>query len=231
MCGNKMRTDVKKKTIIYGNGEYAHQIHQNLSEEGFLEIVAFTADRQFIRGDTFRGLPLVAFEDVDNIYPPDEFTMLVVIAFSRMRNRKIMFEKAKRKGYGLENFIGSKAIIPGDLEIGENNIIGNGVYLGPFGKLGDNNIIRPNTYIGHGFKIHNHNYISPGCNIGGESEIKSLSFIGIGSTLVDSITVERETFIGAGSLVLRNTEPYSKYVGSPAKKVGEHTNTGIVLGS
>lgn len=222
---------MKKRTIIYGNGPYAQQLHQYLSEEGALEIVAFTADRQFIQEEAFRGLPLVAFEDVDKIYPPDEFRMLVVIAFSRMRNREIMFNKAKAKGYGLENCIGSRAIVSGALEIGENNIIGDGVYLGPFGRLGDNNMIRPNTYIGHDFRIHSHSYISPGCNIGGECEIKSLSFIGIGSTVIDSIMVERETLIGAGSLVLKSTEPYSKYVGTPAKKVGEHADTGIVFGS
>ncbi|MGZ6240242.1 MAG: hypothetical protein ACXWMF_10425, partial [Syntrophales bacterium] len=188
---------MKKKTIIYGNGEYAHQVHQKLAEEEILDIVAFTADRQFMREDTFRGLPLVAFEDVDKMYPPDEFGMLVVIAFSMMRNREIMFAKAKKRGYRLENFIASRAIIHNDLDIGENNIIHGGVYLGPFGRLGDNNVIRPNTYIGHGFKIHSHNYIAPGCNIGGECEIKGLSFIGIGSTVVDSTTIERETFIGA----------------------------------
>ena len=74
--------------------------------------------------------------------------------------------------------------------------------------------------------IHSHCYIAPGCNIGGECEIKDLSFVGIGSTLVDSLILERETLIGAGSLVLKSTEPWSRYVGSPARKVGEHAETG-----
>ncbi len=79
-------------------------------------------------------------------------------------------------------------------------------------------MIRPNSYIGHNFKIHSHCYIAPGCTIGGGSEIKSLSFIGIGATVVDSITIERETLIGAGSLVLKNTDPWSQYFGSPQKR-------------
>ena len=74
-----------------------------------------------------------------------------------------MFNKAKAKGYSLENFIGSGAIVPSDVGIGENNIINECVVLGPFGKLGDNNMIRPNTYIGHNFRIHSHCYIAPGC--------------------------------------------------------------------
>ena len=217
------------KTIIYGNGEYARIIHQNIVAEGGLEVVAFTADRQFMKGEAFRGLPLVPFEEVGGIYPPEEFSMLVVIAFSRMRDREIMFNKAKAKGYHLENFIGVGVIVPSDLIMGENNIISEGAIIGPFGRIGDNNMIRPNAFIAHDCKIHSHNYIAPGCNIGGECEIRSLCFIGIGATLIDGVTVERETLIGAGSLVLKNTEPYSKYIGSPAKKIGEHAENGIVF--
>ncbi len=218
-----------KKTVIYGNGAYARIVHQNIVEEGGLEIAAFTADKDFMEDNTFRGLPLVPFEEVVKIFPPEEFSMLVVVAFSRMRNREIMFDKAKAKGYDLEYFIGRGAIVAGDLIMGENNIINEGVIIGPFGRLGDNNMIRPNAYLGHNCKVHSHSYVAPGCAIGGECEIGSLSFIGIGSTLIDSIIVERETLIGAGSVVLKNTEPYSKYVGNPAKKIGEHPETGIVF--
>jgi len=220
---------MKEKTILYGNGLYARIIHQNILEEGGLEIVACTADREFVQEPTFRGLPLVAFEDVEKIYPPGEVTMLVAIGFWRMRNRERMFQKAKAKGYRLANFISAKSIVPRDLIKGENNIISEGVVLGPFVRLGDHNMIRPNTSLSHDCTIHSHCYIAPGCNIGGECEIKDLSFVGIGSTVIDSVILERETLIGAGSLVLKNTEPFSKYVGSPARKAGEHAGTGIVF--
>jgi len=98
---------MKKKTIIYGNGEFAHHVHQNIIDQGELEISAFTADRAFIKERTLRGLPVVDFEEVEKTYPPGEFSMLVVIAYWRMRNREVMFNKAKAKGYTLENFIGS----------------------------------------------------------------------------------------------------------------------------
>src|SRR3974377_1441639 len=140
---------MRRKLIIYGNGLYARIILQYIAREGILELVAFTADSQFIKEDTFCGLPVVPFETVDRVYPPAEFAMLVVIGFSRMRNREIMFQKAKRKGYGLENHISSKAMHYGDLKMGENNIIGDGVCLGPFVRIGDNNYISSNTYIGH----------------------------------------------------------------------------------
>ena len=141
-----------------------------------------------------------------------------------------MFNKAKAKGYSLENFTARGAVVPSDLIMGENNIISEGVTLAPFGRLGNNNYIGLSTCIGHDCNIRDYTYIAPGCAIGGECEIENLSFIGIGSIIVDSVVVGRETLIGAGSLVLKSTEPYSKYVGSPAKKVAEHSGTGIVIG-
>ena len=69
--------------------------------------------------------------------------------------------------------------------------------------------------------------ISPGCNIGGGNRIGNLCFIGIGSTVVHNLVLEDETLLGAGSLLLQDTEKYSKYVGNPAKKTGEHREEGI----
>ena len=86
---------MKKKTIIYGNGEFAHHVHQNIIDQGELEISAFTADRAFIKERTLRGLPVVDFEEVENL-SPGEFSMLVVIAYWRMRNREVMFNSKAR---------------------------------------------------------------------------------------------------------------------------------------
>ena len=113
--------------------------------------------------------------------------------------------------------------------IGENNIVFAGVYLDYFGKMGNCNIIRPNTYIGHDFNIMNGIYIAPGCNIAGHSTIEDLSFIGISSTILEKLTIRKETLIGAKALVTKDTEPYSKYIGIPAKKINTHEDTGVLL--
>ena len=207
-----------KKIVIYGNGHYANMLYHDIVQEKAFEIVTFTADSQYIKAPQFLNLPLIAFSEVEKQYPPDSFDMLVIIAFSKMRDREHMFKKAKSKGYRLVNYIAASAEISDTCTFGENNIVGPGSYIGPFAKVRDNNLIRPHTYIGHDTKIHSHNYIAPGCKIGGECEIKDSSFIGIGTIIRDMVTIERETLIGAGSLVLKNTEPFSKYIGSPAKK-------------
>lgn len=218
-----------KKIVIYGNGQYARLLLQMMRDEGLVEIVAFAADEQFITQRTLFGLNVVAFENVDAEFPPDRFDMMVAIGAVRVRDRKRMFDKARSKGYRLANYVAARANTYSDLVLGENNIVFPGAYLGPGGRLGDNNMIRPNCYVGHDFQIGNHNYIAPGCNIAGYSSIGDLCYIGIGTTTIQGLTIADETLIGAGSLVLRSTEPQSKYYGSPARKMGEHPDTGIVM--
>jgi len=218
-----------KKIIIYGNGLYAALYHQIIAEENAFEVVGFTADRRFIKENHFRGCPLVAFEEVENVFPPETYAMLVIMGYMRMRDRGLMFGRAKEKGYVFENFISAKATTYKDLKKGQNNIVAPGVFLGPFGEIADNNIISPNVYIGHGFSIGSGNYIAPGCNIGGESTINDSCFIGIGATISDSVRIGPETLVGAGSLVLKNTDQCAAYVGTPAKKTKEHFESGITF--
>ncbi|MFX0201154.1 MAG: acetyltransferase [Candidatus Hodarchaeota archaeon] len=221
---------MNKKVIIFGNGKLAELVYCVGKEEGSLEVEAFTADKLYISGEHFLDLPLVDFETVLEIYPPEAFEMLVLTGYSKMRDRKDMYERAKAKGYNLKTFVSKHATCYQSAGMGENNIIFGGVYMGPFGHLGNNNIIRPKTYVGHDAKIGSHIYIAPGCSIGGHCTIGTLSYIGIGATIIDNISVADETLIGAGSLVLKDTESCSKYIGRPAKKTGEHTDTGIIIG-
>lgn len=51
--------------------------------------------------------------------------------------------------------------------------------------------------------------------------IKKHSIVGAGSIIMPGVTLNDGTSIGAGSLVLKSTEPWSIYFGSPAKRIKE----------
>lgn len=214
------------KIVIYGTAKISEITMQDLGDYG---VVAFAADKQYITSKSFLGLPLVDFEEVDEIYPPYAFNMMVLRSHRFMREREASFLRAKNKGYYLPNFVSPKADVAGVI-MGENNFIFSQVYIGHFSKLGNNNLIRPQTYMGHDVVVGNHVYVSPGCNIAGYCQIGDLSFLGIGSTIGgDRLHVARETLLGAGSLLLKDTDEYSMYIGVPCKKVKEHQEHGIII--
>jgi sugar O-acyltransferase (sialic acid O-acetyltransferase NeuD family) len=226
---NKQTKSSSTKIVLYGNGIFTKLVLAALAEQSLLDPIAVTADEGYIQSNKYEGLPLVAFEEIDQIYPPEQCQMLVTIGYRKLRAKKRAFEKCKAKGYMLANFISDQAVTYPDLEIGENNLIFGHAYLGPDGTIGDNTIVRPNTYIGHDFTIRDHAYVAPGVNIAGSCTIGELSFIGIGSTVIGGVVLAKETLIGSGSLVLKNTEAHGLYMGRPAKLIRKHVEHGIII--
>jgi sugar O-acyltransferase (sialic acid O-acetyltransferase NeuD family) len=219
-----------RRLVLFGNGELSRQFLAELTIDPRVEVAAVAADAAYIRGDAFGGKPLVPFDRVAALYPPDRFEMLVLVGYSVMRRRREAYDRAKAAGYRLANYIAPSAVTYPDLRMGDNNIILSQVYLGPFGEMGSGNIVRTQTYIGHDFRMGDHGFICPGVKIGGFSRIGDLSFVGIGSTLIDGIQLGAETLVAAGSLVTRATDPCGMYMGQPARKVREHPDTGVRLG-
>ena len=129
----------------------------------------------------------------------------------------------------MPNYIASKTDVAPDVQMGENNIIFQMSHAGLHGIMGNNNLIRQNVYLGHNFKIADGNIFSPGTNIGGLCSFGSRCYVGIGATLTDNLIIADETLIGAGSVVIKSTEPHTKYIGVPAKPAGEHKENGIEI--
>lgn len=218
-----------KKVVIYGAGAYGKIFFYEVDRYGALDIAAFTVDSDYIRNERECGLDVVPFEEVDKIYPPTEYDMIVLCGYTVMRKRKEMYEKAKRKGYTLVNYISPHAIIENEIKMGDNNIIMSNAIVGFDGIMGNGNIIRQNVYLGHEFQMGNHSIISPGCTLGGGSKIEDLVFIGIGVTARSYVTYGRESLIGVGSNVVKDVEPYSACCGNPAKIIGYHKETGVIV--
>lgn len=217
------------KVVIYGAGPYGRIFLSEVLTYNAFDCVAFTVDRAYLESNMIDGLPVVAFEDVETIYPPSSYRMIVICGYTRMRNRLEMYNKAKAKGYEFINYISPKAHIEGKLDMGDNNVIYSGCIIGHDGKMGSGNIIRQNCYIGHNFCIGNHNIISVGGIIGGYLEMGDLNFLGFRVTSSGFRRIGDENLIGMGSVLTKNVESFSKVFGNPAKVHGTHENTGVLI--
>lgn len=219
-----------KRVIVYGNTILSKMLFYDSANNDDFQIICFTVDKEYLNDTEFLGLPLVDFEQILDLYPPDEYDMVAVLGgYSFMRNREKMYIKAKDKGYTLRNYLSPKADISPEIRMGENNIIFAQSHIGIGGRMGNNNIIRQNVYLGHDFNLGNNNFIAAGCNIGGNCKIKNTCYIGLGATIINNRTIEEETLVGAGSVVIKNTEPYSKNVGNPTRIIGYHKEEGIKM--
>jgi len=208
----------KKKLILFGEGLYTEIANQYFTDDSNYEVVAFTKNDEYIKSNTYLGLPMVKFSNIENYYPPSEYDMFIAISYTSMNHlRERVYNDAKTKGYNLPSYISSKCSFMTKYEIGDNCFIFEDNTIQPFVKIGNNVILWSGNHIGHHSIISDHNFISSHVVVSGQCLVKPNCFIGVNSSIAHGVTIENETLVGAGSCITKNTEPKSVYV--PAKSV------------
>lgn len=207
------------KVIVFGVLDTAELAHYYLTHDSDHEVVAFTVNRQYIEQDNFHGLPVVAFEDVETLFPPSEYKFFAPMTGRNMnRNREAIYNHAKAKGYQFISYISSRATIFGNV-IGENCFILEDNTIQPFTTIGNNVVMWSGNHIGHHGQIKDHVFFTSHVVLSGHCVVESYSFFGVNATIRDYMTIAQGTLVGMASAIMKETEEWGVYVGNPAKKV------------
>ncbi|TAL71961.1 MAG: acetyltransferase [Bacteroidetes bacterium] len=206
------------KVILFGCGRGADVAYRYLKRDSEHEIYGFAVDEAFRKSDTFHGLPLVPFENVENYFPPSEYKMFILIGYQDMnRLRATKYLQAKNKGYQFISYINSKAYSIEDLEVGENCFIMENQSINLDVKIGNNVVMWSCNHIGDCSVIEDHVWISSHVSVAGNVTIKEYSFIGVNVSISNNIIISPKTFIGAGAVIAQNTIEGGVYVQPDAK--------------
>lgn len=198
--------------VLFGVGRIAEVAHFYLEHDSPHEVIGFALDRDYLTDREFKGLPVVAFEEVADRFPPDEVEMFIPISSRRMNHvRAERVAAAKEAGYRLISYVSSKATTFAGFECGENCFILEDNTIQPFVSIGDDVILWSGNHIGHHSVIGDHVMVTSQVVISGGCTIEPHCFLGVNSTIRDETTIGRETLVGAGVTILRDTEPFSVY--------------------
>ena len=88
-----------KRIIVYGAGCFSEIFYYEACLSDAVQIVAFTVDRAYLESPEFCGLPVIPFEEVKSVLPPEEYDMMVVTSPKRVRTRKEMYSEFFKKLY------------------------------------------------------------------------------------------------------------------------------------
>ena len=204
-----------KKIVIFGTSQLASLAHFYFIHDSPHEVVAFTLDSGYIQENEFRGLPVVSFEEVENLYPPSEYYMFLPISFKQMNYlRKIKYDEAKLKGYSCVSYVSSKATTWPDLKVGENCFIFEDNTIQPFVTIGNNCILWSGNHIGHHTTINDHVFLTSHVVISGCCEIGENSFFGVNATIRDETKIGKASLIGMGAIITKDTPEFSIWLGA-----------------
>lgn len=213
-----------KKLVIFGTRIYAEMVWDYFTHDSDYEVVAFTVDKQYMTDDTFCGLPVVPFEKVETLYPPDEYHMHIAIVYgdlNRLRERKYL--EAKQKNYTLANYISSHAFVWHNVRMGDNCFIFEHNTVQPSVTIGNGVILWSGNHIAHHTIIGDYSFITSHVVLAGFCEVGRNCFLGGNVCMRDQIKIGNYCWVGHGA-VLNNDIPDFSMVrvdGSPVKPLKE----------
>ena len=208
---------MSNKIVIFGTGEIAELAYFYFTNDSKYDVVAFTADDEYVNCDSFNNLPLIPFSKIENEYPNTEYKAHVALSYNYLNQvRKEKYKLMKQKGYTLVNYVCSKAVFWDDLNIGDNCFILENQTIQPTVIIGNNVMIWSGNHLGHGCKINDHAYISSHVCISGHTEIGESCFIGVNSTFKDFLKIGNDVFIAMDACVTKNVPDDSVVLGVPS---------------
>lgn len=192
-----------EKIILFGTGQIAQVVLYYIKKDKAFDVCAFCMDNDFIKESTFDGKPVVAFEDVEKLYPPETYKMAIPISFKRLNKcREQKYLDAKTKGYSCVSYISKDACCE-TTDIGENVFILGNCSICPFVHIGNNVFMWPTTAIGHHDVIEDHCFLaSP--KISGCVTVGHNSFLGTNTTVADTLTIGAYCIVGGGVTVTKS---------------------------
>lgn len=214
---------MQEKLFVYGVGSLGEKIYHYNKRDKLFDLVGFIDDKEGL-GDTYCGLPLYTFDKVKELYKPEDCYIFVAIGYVKCNYyRELVCNKVKTAGYRLANYISPNAICFEGVELGENILLCDNVFVGHGSRLEDGVILSVGCTLSHENYIGKYSFISSCVVLGGHAKVKNNCFVGLHSTLRDSIVVGAYSIVGSGTNVIKTMPDSSVTVGNPGKSVVKDT--------
>ena len=209
--------DRQNDLIIFGTTDFGRLMKYYVEQDDSRRVVAFTVDRAFMNSAEFCGLPVIAFDELTECYPPQTYDVLIAIGNKSMNDiRKAVFNNVKLKGYHVASFIHSSCSIH-STEIGEGNIFLENCLVYPYARIGNGNLMWDHVLISHDCSVGDFNTFSSYADLCGYVHIGNNGYFGKHCIMKDGVKIADYSLIGAAAFATKDTEPYSVVV--PARSV------------
>jgi sugar O-acyltransferase (sialic acid O-acetyltransferase NeuD family) len=206
-----------RKLLIIGDGEFAEIAYEYFTNDSEHEVVAFAVEGAYLKKDSLYDLPVVALEDVEQRYSPEEHRVFVAVTYTQLnRVRTRLLRTVREKGYTAVSYVSSRAFVWHNVQIGANCFVFEGNVIQHQARIGDNVILWSGNHVGHRAVIGDNSFFSSHVVLSGYAQVGESCFAGVNSTVGDYVKIGRDVVIGAGSVVLKNVPDRQVMRGNPA---------------
>lgn len=198
-----------EKLYIIGLGATAEEIRLFVEKYNLYTIGGFIVNKQYIKGNEYKGYPVFALEDLHTVINKDKDKVFVALFWNHLNeDRRKLYNQIKEEGYKFATLISPKCEYNSS-KIGENCWLADNVYVKPNVIIGDNTFINAGAIVEINTVIGKHIFIATGAVVGGSCELEDQCFVGLNATVFDHTSIGHHSIIGAATAVKRNLKPYS----------------------
>lgn len=208
-----------KKIIIIGDNEFAEIASVYFAKDYAYETVAFAVERKYISRNEILGIPVVAYEDLLQLFNPQEYAFFSAPVYTQLnRLRQRFYIQCKAWGYEPLSYISPHAFVWENVTVGENSFIFEDNTVQYNARIGNNVILWSGNHIGHSAVIEDNCFVSSHVVISGYTHIGENSFLGVNSTLGNNIEFPKDSILAAGAVITKTFDKIGGiYAGNPAK--------------
>lgn len=206
--------------MIIGDSAFAEIAYEYFTHDSSYDVVAFAVEREFHTKTTLFGLPVVAFEDCESVFPPDEHAVFVAATYTQLnRLRRRLADAAQARGYELASYVSSRAFIWRDVTLGEHCFVFEDNTVQPFVRIGRNVVLWSGNHIGHHSSIADDTFVSSHVVVSGFCEIGERCFLGVNATIANNLRIGDDVWLGPGTNVVKDVAERS-FVKPVASDIG-----------
>jgi len=208
---------MKRKLWIFGTGNFAEMAHYLFTTDSAYSFAGFTVDGEYLRQSSFKGAPVVAYEDLKPGGTDGDADLFVAVGVGKINTQRAQtVARVAADGWNLASFVSSRASVAPDFVLRPNTMIMDHVNLHPMVSVGADTVIWSNSRVALKVQIGDHVWITSAV-IGDSSIIGDYSFIGINATVAPFVRLGSHNLIGAAAVILHDTRDYSVYRGPKTK--------------
>ncbi|MGO1383681.1 MAG: hypothetical protein ACTHU1_02665 [Arachnia sp.] len=203
--------------VILGAGTYGPVIGE-LAESCGYQVVRYLDDDPSRFGAVLEGVPVNGpIASGVEALPPGS---AVAVAIGNNDARLRWLREGQDRGLEVPSLVSPSAVVSPTAVLAEGVYLHPGCHVWTHAKLGAGTILSPHATVAHHTKLGDSCFVSTGANVGASITVGGQSMFGIGSTISTGVkNVAHHTFVGAGATIIRDTEPFGVYVGSPGRLI------------
>ena len=196
--------------VLVGDSVFAQVAREFFQFDSAYDVVAFSVERSFLKRDKKDGLPVLPFEELAQLCPPDSHSVFVAIVFTQFnRLRARLYREAKARGYSMASYISSAARIRPHATLGEHCFICEQAVVQPLSAIGNNVVIWSGNQICHRTRIEDHTFILPNCIISDGVTIGAHGIVGANVTIESDCVVGEDCYLGPATVIDDDVPPRS----------------------